>query len=201
MKTVVTAPAAQAIGSTKQLQAQAVLAFTEFRQLARRTVEQAWECGRLLTELKEVMEHGAWLPWLEENEIPRRTASHFMRLHHAYQMGKLDRFGSVDAALKALPPATPKALPAGRGEPGLTVHEKRLVERDQLVKENRELKVELQEAGNVASEKKQLVAHLESELGDGFARGRDVLEERQAEIRRLGQRIHELEQENGVAAP
>ena len=39
MKTVVTAPAAQAIGSTKQLQAQAVLAFTEFRQLARRTVE------------------------------------------------------------------------------------------------------------------------------------------------------------------
>ena len=27
--------------------------------------------------------------------------------------------------------------------------------------------------------------------------GRDVLEERQAEIRRLGQLIHELEQENG----
>ena len=41
MKTVVTAPAAPAIGSTKQLQAQAVLAFREFLQLARRTVEQA----------------------------------------------------------------------------------------------------------------------------------------------------------------
>ena len=138
MKTVVTTPAAQAIGSTKQLQAQAVLAFTEFHQLARRTVEQAWECGRLLTELKETMEHGTWLPWLEENDISRRTASHFMRLHHAYpQMGKLGVFGSVDAALKALPkPSNPEG-DANEPKP-LTAQEKWLVERDDLVKENPE---------------------------------------------------------------
>ena len=100
MKTVVTAPAAQAIGSTKQLQAQAVLAFTEFRQLARRTVEQAWECGRLLTELKEVMEHGAWLPWLEANEISKSMAYRLIELYQGYETSQLGNFDSVAAALK-----------------------------------------------------------------------------------------------------
>lgn len=196
----VTAPAAQAIGSTKQLQAQAVLAFTEYGQFARRAVTKAWECGKLFTDLKEVMEHGEWIPWLEANKISRRTASHFMRLHHSYpQMGKVVAFESVDTAIKAIP-RPPQPETDKTDEPKeLTAHEKWLVERDELLKENRVLKVELQESEQKAAEREQLVEHYESELKveEGFAKGRDVLESRQDEIRRLKHRIYELEGENG----
>ena len=60
-------------------------------------------------------------------------------------------------------------------------------------------RTELQDAGQQATEKNQLVDHYESEMkvGKGFAKGRDVLEERQAEIRRLNHRVYELEEENG----
>ena len=199
MKTVVTAPAAHAIGSTKQLQAQAVQAFTEFLQLARRTVEQAWECGRLLTELKEVMEHGAWLPWLEKNKISQRTAHRLMQLHLEYQISQLGEFGSVDAALKAIPKPQKEEEPESDEPKPLTAHEKWLLERDDLVKENRELKVELQDVTRKADELKEAADHLESELkvDEGYARGRDVLEERQEKIRQLNHRIHDLQEENG----
>ena len=143
------------------------------------------------------MEHGAWIPWLEENEIPRRTASHFMRLHREYQMGKLVPFDSVDAALKAIPKPQKEEEESDEPRP-LTAHEKWLLERDELVKENRQLKVEIQDASNIAAEKQQLVEHLESELkvDEGFARGRDVLEERQEKIRQLNHRIYDLQKEN-----
>ena len=198
MKTVVTAPAAQAIGSTKQLQAQAVLAFTEFRQFARRTVEQAWECGRLLTELKEVMEHGAWLPWLEKNEISWNIAKRLMRLHREYQIVQVALFDSVDAALKVIPKPQKEEEESDKPRP-LTAHGKWLVERDELVKENHQLKEELQETTRKTDELKEAADHLESELkvDEGYARGRDVLEERQEKIRQLRHRIHDLEQENG----
>ena len=144
------------------------------------------------------MEHGAWLPWLEENDISQRTAHRLMHLHYEYQISQLGEFGSVAAALKAIPkPSSPQG---DTDEPKpLTAQEKWLVERDDLVKENWELKVELQDADQQATEKNQLVDHYESELkvSKGFAKGRDMLEGRQEEIRTLRHRIYELEEENG----
>ena len=57
----------QVVQNRKHLEATAILRFTEFRQLARRTVTEAWRCGKALSALKDVTEHGAWIPWLKAN--------------------------------------------------------------------------------------------------------------------------------------
>ena len=94
----------QVVQNRKRLEAKAVLAFTEFRQLARRTIGQAWQCGQALSALKDVTEHGAWIPWLEANEISEPVVQRLMRLHRAYpETEEIKAFDSVDAALKAIP--------------------------------------------------------------------------------------------------
>ena len=55
---------------------------------------------------EEEMQHGEWLSYLDEIDISRETARRFMRLADSYQIPQLGEFGSVDAALKSLPPAT-----------------------------------------------------------------------------------------------
>ena len=57
----------QVVQNRKHLEAKAILRFTEFRQLARRTVTEAWRCGKALSALKDATEHGAWIPWLNTN--------------------------------------------------------------------------------------------------------------------------------------
>ena len=98
------------------LEERALASFAEFARLARRTVEQGWHCGEALQAVKDALPHGGWLPWLEDNGIARRTASHLLKLHSAYpEMGKLCPFESVDAALKAA--AQPKAIAPPKPEP------------------------------------------------------------------------------------
>ena len=69
---------------------------------ARRAVEDAWQCGIALDEIKASLPHGAWHPWLESKDIPKRTAARFMQLTREIQIGQLGRFDSVDAALKSV---------------------------------------------------------------------------------------------------
>ena len=62
------------------------------------------------------MEHGAWLPWLEKNEISWDIAKRLMRLHREYQIVQVALFDSVDAALKAIPkPQKEERSPTSRG--------------------------------------------------------------------------------------
>ena len=161
--------------------------------------EDVWRCGAALNEVKAVLSHGDFGRWLQSVEIPDRTARHWMRFAREVQIGNVADFTSVSAALKAIPKPPPEPKAESEEPKQLTTQEKWLVERDDLVKENRQLKVELQDADNIAAEKKQLVEHYESELkvDKGFAKGRDVLEERQEEIRKLKYRVYELEEENG----
>jgi hypothetical protein len=46
----------------------------------RKSIEQAIECGRVLTEAKALVDHGQWLPWLKANtKVDPRTAQRWMR--------------------------------------------------------------------------------------------------------------------------
>lgn len=193
----------QEVQNVRQLEARTVLAWTEFRQLARRTVQEAWGCGRLLHDLKHTLDHGEWLPWLDDHQVPARTAQRLVRLYLAYPGGLEGEHTSIGDALRQLPKPEPKPEPPTGGgpaeiEPKLSKEERWLAERDKLVRENRELKEEVQEQSSEITELRQTADHLQSELkvGDGFARGRDVVEERQAEIRRLKAVIVDLEGEN-----
>ena len=80
--------------------------YAAFCGLARRTVEAAWQLGGILTEIKSLLHHGAWLPWLEKQGVEPRTAQRFLGLHNAYpEIRQLVVFENVDSALKALAPA------------------------------------------------------------------------------------------------
>ena len=106
----------------------------DFGDLARRTVQKAWEIGNDLREAKDLLNHGEWMPWLEARGIDKSMSSRFMRICEEYQISQLEKFESVSDALKALPKPAPKPLPITESRPeGLTSAEKRLMERDEHI--------------------------------------------------------------------
>ena len=68
----------------------------------RTTVTAAWHVGRLLLEAKELVGHGAWVPWLRERGIEERQAQRFTRVAREYTLEAVEELGSVDAALRAI---------------------------------------------------------------------------------------------------
>ncbi|HSR90925.1 MAG TPA: DUF3102 domain-containing protein, partial [Gemmatimonadales bacterium] len=62
----------------------------------------AIRAGELLTQAKAQVEHGEWLPWLEKEKVPRRTATHYMSLSANGQ--RVAHLGSVREALAAIRP-------------------------------------------------------------------------------------------------
>ena len=74
--------------------------YREVMALRRRTVEQSWHLGAALTELKDSMFHGDWLPWLDEYQVSRDIAQQCMRLFDEYDIQGITAFASVHAALK-----------------------------------------------------------------------------------------------------
>src|SRR5262249_10082474 len=46
-----------------------------------KAVAHALQAGAYLTEAKEQLKHGQWLPWLKRREISGRTAQLYMQLH------------------------------------------------------------------------------------------------------------------------
>lgn len=63
---------------------------SELDQLGKSALDKAAEAGHLLTECKAGLDHGAWLPWLEENfTFTDRTAQRWMKLAEDMATGKL----------------------------------------------------------------------------------------------------------------
>jgi hypothetical protein len=62
----------------------------------------AIRAGELLTQAKTQVEHGEWLPWLEKEKVPGRTATHYMTLWANRQ--RVADLGSVREALAAIRP-------------------------------------------------------------------------------------------------
>ena len=71
----------------------------------RRTVTEAWDIGRGLQSLKDIMNHGEWLPYLESIDMPQKTANDYMRLAQISSAANLGP--SIRQTLAALPPKRP----------------------------------------------------------------------------------------------
>lgn len=83
----------------------------QIRRLVKRTVEDVVEIGRLLTECKQLVGHGHWLPWLKrEFGWSEATALNSMRV---YELSQSRNFADLNAGLSIVyllaAPATPEA--------------------------------------------------------------------------------------------
>ena len=65
------------------------------QQAKRMTLWFGIEIGRRLTEAKEILDHGQWLPYLkEQTEFSQPTASRFMKLYDEYGAKQTSLFGA-----------------------------------------------------------------------------------------------------------
>ena len=63
---------------------------SELDQLGKSALDKAAEAGRLLTECKNGMGHGQWLPWIQSNfNFSYRTAGRWMKIAEEKAAGKL----------------------------------------------------------------------------------------------------------------
>lgn len=84
----------------------------------KQTLEYAFECGRVLAEVKDSLGHGEWVPWVKENfRGSTRTAQRYLRLAaNATTVSHLEA-ETLSEALAAL--ATPKSPPKPKKNPDL----------------------------------------------------------------------------------
>ena len=101
----------------REAQDRAIQYWESAHQFRRRTLEEAWKCGQALAVVKNELSRGEWMPWLDEVGITHDTASRWIRLAAHYESSQLADFGSVDQALKSLPPARRKRKRPDRGAP------------------------------------------------------------------------------------
>lgn len=74
------------------------------RQVEQTALSGAIEIGRRLTEAKELLPHGEWGKWLQEEvSFSQRTANNFMRLAAEYGDAQVSLFGANPQALADLP--------------------------------------------------------------------------------------------------
>ena len=102
-----------------ELQIAAKSAWSQLKVDFRRTVQQAWQCGRTLTTLKAALPHGAWTPWLKANAIPVRSAQRLMEFA-TMEKRQLGAFESVDAGLQFL--QVPAAQPSHQSDAPAAAH-------------------------------------------------------------------------------
>jgi Protein of unknown function (DUF3102) len=86
--------------------------FKATKTLAKRTVENTVEIGRLLSEAKDRAGHGNWLPWLErEFGWKERSARNFIQVYEASQSANFaDLSLPVSAIYLLTAPSTPESV-------------------------------------------------------------------------------------------
>ena len=73
----------------------------EIRRLGKRVVRDVIEIGRRLTECKDIVGHGNWLPWLErEFGWTDKTAENFINVSKA--AGKFENFSNLNIPVSGL---------------------------------------------------------------------------------------------------
>jgi hypothetical protein len=111
-----------------------------FQSAAKFALKAAFDVGRLLTEAKAQLEHGAWLPWVKANcHFGERRAQAYMRLHaHRKEVDREMRsqtshFAGLDAALQLI--REPRRIEAHttkseEPEPSVPVHFVKVSQKD-----------------------------------------------------------------------
>ncbi|UGY28178.1 DUF3102 domain-containing protein [Bradyrhizobium septentrionale] len=73
------------------------------RALGKRMIGDIIEIGRLLTEAKQIVGHGNWLPWIErEFGWSRQTANNFINVFKFEEFGKVPNFGNLSLPVSGL---------------------------------------------------------------------------------------------------
>ena len=165
-----------------------------------RAGESILQIGRCLIEAKELLEHGEWLPWLNERvEFSERTARNFMRLAREWtnRQTLADLGASKALMLLALPPEEREQFMEGNNVIDMSARQleqaikerdearaaaehaaadQRAAEqaRDKMAQDMRFLNVRLAGAREDREQAMQDVARLEAELADLKARPVDV---------------------------
>jgi protein gp37 len=98
---------------------------SELEAIGKTALSKAIECGRLLSEAKEQLGHGAWLPWLSDNfTFKERTAQRWMKLADDHAAGRI-KYDSVtylsEAYASTATPKPPPPAPAEDDTPALVV--------------------------------------------------------------------------------
>ncbi|MGI5963655.1 MAG: DUF3102 domain-containing protein [Lawsonibacter sp.] len=134
--------------------------------------------GRCLVEAKDILPHGEWIPWLNEQvEFSERTARRFMRLYReCSNRPALADLGATKAlALLALPPEEREAFVAEHNVIDMSARqlEQAIKERDDARKE-----AEAAKADAIAAEQARL--KMEEDVKRANASLETILSERQA---------------------
>lgn len=156
--------------------------------------------GERLIEAKEMLPHGAWLPWLEERvEFSERTARNFMRLAREWTNRQaLADLGAAKAlTLLALPPGEREAFMAENDVVDMTSREleKAIRERDAARREAESARADARTAeegrAKMGSDLKAL-AEIHRAAQEGEARAREALAKAEAELKELRDRPVEV---------
>lgn len=160
------------------------------------------EIGRRLLEAKSMLNHGEWLPWLEEKaEFSEATAQRFMRLAREYSNPSPVTDLGASKALILL------ALPASEREEFAT--EKHLVngvEKTAAEMSRRELETVIRERDEARKQATEIQTEMENQLAEAEKRAKDFeiklnsakekaaadLEEAESEIADLQSQLDEL---------
>ena len=171
--------------------------FENFETLRRRTLEEVWRVGEALDYVKRGLPHGDFLMWCANHGIGRRSAGRFIEIFKHFKIGQLVQFESVAEARRAIrkPKPEPEIIDAEIKEDQLPPAEKRLMEKDNLVRQAKLAEERAQEYELQLKEATQKIKHFESgeKVAEGFQQGVSVIEEAQAEVRRLKSKVVELE--------
>ena len=174
------------------------------RQFRRHTLEEVWKCGQALAEVKVGLPHGEWMPWLKSVGIAKSTAHRWIRFSTQCEMSQIETFGSVDAALKALPPARRKLKESAEEQ---VEHQESpadapapLVGNDELPKQN---EAPIPDAPEVDEELETELTTAPVSDGEPDDHGNPEMptdiEGAQAKIRLLRERLCEMEDQLGLA--
>ena len=121
----------------------------ETKILVRQTAHGIIEIGKNLIEVKQVIGHGNWLPWLDaEFGFSQSTADRFMRV-----AAKLPNVGNLDIAPSALYLLTQNATPDEVRQEAITIAESGEKITSNLAKELKLAKDELDNLKNKLNEK------------------------------------------------
>lgn len=98
--------------STQKPVGQILKLHAEILDAARTSLPKAIKIGELLTGLKDKMEHGQWLPWIQKNlSFSDRTAARYIKcFSERDRLGKFDSVTNLTEAYELL--SEPKTEPA-----------------------------------------------------------------------------------------
>lgn len=145
------------------------------------------EIGRRLTEAKEMLEHGEWLPWLErETGFSPATASRYTRLYDEYGTDQSSLFGAETnfATLKNISVSNALRLLAVPAE-----------EREEFAAENDVEHMSSRELDRLLKEKEEAEARAKKAESSG-AKAAETAKAAERELESLQGKFAELEAEN-----